>query len=393
MRALGQVCLRRGEEQELRAGKLWVYDNEIDWVDDLCRDGHVVEVLDSRMGFVAYGFFNGRSKITVRILTRDKNENIDADFFRCRLQAAWDHRRSLGFSNACRVVFGESDGLPGLTVDKFGDYLSVQILSLGMERIKQTLVEALVEILHPIGIYERDDVPVRQKEGLPLTTGVLYGQVPPLTEIWERDARMMVDIPGGQKTGHFLDQQENRGRIKPYCKDRSVLDLCSHTGGFAIHAALYGAARVEAVDVSQSALDMLRRNAALNAVEDKITTVAANVFDLMKAYDEGGKVFDTVICDPPAFAKSRKALEGAYRGYKELNLRCMRITAPGGYLISCSCSQFMTPELFLDMLRDAAADSGRRVRLLETLIQSRDHPAALNAEQSLYLKGYILQVI
>ena len=218
MRALGQVCLRRGEEQELRAGKLWVYDNEIDWVDDLCRDGHVVEVLDSRMGFVAYGFFNGRSKITVRILTRDKNENIDADFFRCRLQAAWDHRRSLGFSNACRVVFGESDGLPGLTVDKFGDYLSVQILSLGMERIKQTLVEALVEILHPIGIYERDDVPVRQKEGLPLTTGVLYGQVPPLTEIWERDARMMVDIPGGQKTGHFLDQQENRSRIKPYCK-------------------------------------------------------------------------------------------------------------------------------------------------------------------------------
>ena len=204
---------------------------------------------------------------------------------------------------------------------------------------------------------------------------------------------MLVDIPGGQKTGHFLDQQENRGRIRPYCQGRTVLDLCSHTGGFAIHAALYGAASVEAVDVSGSALEMLRRNAALNGVETRITTVAANVFDLMKRYDEEGRRFDTVICDPPAFAKSKKALEAAYRGYKELNLRCMRVTAPGGYLVSCSCSQFMTPELFLSMLRDAAADSGRTVRLLETLIQSRDHPAALNAEQSLYLKGYILQVL
>ena len=389
----GQVCLRRGEEQDVRGGKLWIYDNEIDWVDDACRDGEVVEVLDSRMRFLAKGFFNSRSKITVRVLTRDREETVDGDFFRRRLRAAWDCRRALGFDNACRVVFGESDGLPGLTVDKFGDYLSVQILSLGMDRIRDELVAALVEIIHPKGIFERDDVPVREKEGLAQVTEVLYGEVPSETEILEHEARMLVDIPGGQKTGHFLDQQENRGRIKPYCPGRSVLDLCSHTGGFAIHAALYGATSVEAVDVSESALEMLRRNAALNGVEEKITTVAANVFDLMKAYDEAGKRFDTVICDPPAFAKSKKALEAAYRGYKELNLRCMRVTAPGGYLISCSCSQFMTPELFLEMLRDAAADSGRTVRLLETLIQSRDHPAALNAEQSLYLKGYILQVL
>lgn len=391
--ARGQVCLRRGEDRELRAGKLWVYDNEIDWADDFCRDGDVVEVLDSRLSFVALGFFNARSRITVRVLTRDRNETVDAAFFRRRLQAAWDYRRAMGFSNACRVVFGESDGLPGLTVDKFGDYLSVQILSLGMDRIKQALVTALVDILKPTGIYERNDVPVREKEGLLQTTGVLYGEVPPLVEILEHEARMLVDIPGGQKTGHFLDQQENRGRIKPYCPGRSVLDLCSHTGGFAIHAALYGAASVEAVDVSESALEMLRRNAALNGVEEKIVFNAANVFDLMKAYDEREKRFDTVICDPPAFAKSKKALEAAYRGYKELNLRCMRVTAPGGFLITCSCSQFMTPELFLQMLRDAAADSGRTVRLLETLVQSRDHPAALNAEQSLYLKGYILQVL
>ena len=389
----GQVCLRRGEEQDVRGGKLWIYDNEIDWVDELCRDGDVVEVLDSRMKFLAWGFFNSKSKITVRLLSRDKNEIPDGAFLRRRIQAAWDYRRSLGFSNACRVVFGESDGLPGLTVDKFGDYLSLQILSLGMDRHKEEIVAALAEIFRPKGIYERDDVPVREKEGLPQLTGVLYGQVPPLVEITEHEAKMLVDIPGGQKTGHFLDQQENRGRIQPYCPDRSVLDLCSHTGGFAIHAALYGAASVEAVDVSEAALEMLRRNAALNGVEDRIRTTAANVFDLMKAYDEAGKRFDTVICDPPAFAKSKKALEAAWRGYKELNLRCMRVTAPGGFLISCSCSQFMTPTLFLDMLREAAADSGRTVRLLETLIQSRDHPAALNAEQSLYLKGYILQVL
>ena len=389
----GQVCLRRGEEQDVRGGKLWIYDNEIDWVDELCRDGDVVEVLDSRMKFLAWGFFNSKSKITVRLLSRDKNEIPDGAFLRRRIQAAWDYRRSLGFSNACRVVFGESDGLPGLTVDKFGDYLSLQILSLGMDRHKEEIVAALAEIFRPKGIYERDDVPVREKEGLPQLTGVLYGQVPPLVEITEYEAKMLVDIPGGQKTGHFLDQQENRGRIKPYCKERSVLDLCSHTGGFAIHAALYGAASVEAVDVSESALALLGRNAALNGVEEKIHTVAANVFDYMKDCDEAGRRFDTVICDPPAFAKSKRALEAAWRGYKELNLRCMKVTAPGGYLISCSCSQFMTPELFLQMLREAAADSGRRVRLIETLIQSRDHPAALNAEQSLYLKGYILHVM
>ena len=379
----GQVCLRRGEEQDLRAGSLWIYDNEIDWADDACKDGELVEVLDSRMKFQAWGFFNAQSKITVRVLSRDKNEHIDGDFYRRRIRAAWEYRQALGFSNACRVVFGESDGLPGLTVDKFGDYLSVQILSLGMDRHKDEIVSALVDIIHPKGVYERDDVPVREKEGLPQITGVLYGEIPPETEIVEHQARMLVDIRGGQKTGHFLDQQENRGRIKPYCPGRTVLDLCSHTGGFAIHAALYGAASVEAVDVSESALELLRRNAALNGVEEKIHTVAANVFDLMKAYDEAGRRFDTVICDPPAFAKSKKALEAAWRGYKELNLRCMRVTVPGGFLISCSCSQFMTPELFLQMLRDAAADSGRTVRLLETLIQSRDHPAAQSSNISL----------
>ena len=390
--AYGQVCLRRGEASDVRAGSLWIFDNEIDWVDDLCKDGEVVEVIDSRLRFLAYGFFNSNSRITVRILSRDRNERIDAAFFRRRIQRAWDYRKGLGFSDSCRVVFGESDGLPGLTVDKFGDYLSFQIVSLGMERWKEQLIEILAEIFLPKGIYERDDVPVREKEGLPQITGCVYGRVPPLVEIREHEARMLVDIPNGQKTGHFLDQQENRGRIRPYCEGRNVLDLCSHTGGFAIHAALYGAAAVEAVDVSGEALEMLRQNAALNGVEAQITTVEANVFDLVKRYEDEERYFGLVVCDPPAFAKSKKALEAAYRGYKELNLRCMRLVEDGGFLVTCSCSQFMTPELFFRMLREAAADSGRTVRLIETLMQSRDHPAALNAEQSLYLKGYILQV-
>ena len=390
--AYGQVCLRKGEEQDVRAGSLWIFDNEIDWVDELCKNGDVVQVIDSREQFLGWGFFNGDSRITVRLLSRDPEAVIDAAFFRARIERAWEYRKGLGFANACRVVFGDSDGLPGLTVDKFGDYLSFQIVSLGMERWKQTVIDCLVEIFAPKGIYERDDVPVREKEGLPQITGCVCGEVPERVEILEHDAKMLVDIPHGQKTGHFLDQQENRGRIRPYCAGRTVLDLCSHTGGFAIHAALYGAESVEAVDVSADALDMLRQNAALNGVLDRMTTIEANVFDLVKEYSDQGRRFGLVICDPPAFAKNKKALEAAYRGYKELNLRCMKLVADGGFLVSCSCSQFMTPELFLRMLRDAAADSGRTVRLIETLMQSRDHPAALNAEQSWYLKGYILQV-
>ena len=388
-----KVCLHRGEERDIRSGGWWVYDNEIDWIDDICTDGGIVDVLDSRMQFVARGYFNRRSKIAVRVLTRDESEIIDRDFFRRRVETAWKFRQSLGFSNACRVVFGESDGLPGLTVDKFGDYLSFQTVSLGMEQWKPDIIEILVELFQPKGIYERNDVPVRAKEGLEQITGCVYGEVPPLTTIREHDAAMLVDIAHGQKTGHFLDQQENRGRIAPYCPGRTVLDLCCHTGGFSIHAALYGAASVESVDVSEEALQMVLDNAKANGVADKITTTCGNVFDIVRNYADDGKQYGLVICDPPAFAKSRKALDGAYRGYKELNLRSMKLVEPGGFLVSCSCSQFMTPELFLKMLREAAADCGRQARLLEVLMQSRDHPATLNAEQSHYLKGYILQII
>ena len=393
MNVSGQVCLRRGEESRVRGGAPWIFENELDWADDTCEKGGLVDVLDSRLRFAARGFWNPDSKICVRVLTRDADETIDREFFRRRLLRAWEYRRSLGFADSCRVVFGESDGLPGLTVDKFADCLSFQITSLGMERWKEELIGLLAEIFSPRGIYERNDVPVREKEGLAQTTGCVYGSVPEELEIREHDARMLVSIQNGQKTGHFLDQQENRGRIRPYCAGRTALDLCCCTGGFSIHAALYGAKSVEAVDVSEEALALVRKNAALNGVADKITTTCANVFDLAREYSDAGRQYGLVICDPPAFAKSKNALEGAYRGYKELNLRCMKLVEAGGFLISCACSQFMTPELFLKMLREAAADSGRTVRLIETLMQSRDHPAELAAAQSLYLKGYILHVL
>lgn len=387
-----QVCLRRGEDGPDRLGAWLIYENQLDWADDTCTDGCVVDVLDSRHRFVCRGFFNSRSKLTVRVLTRESTEEIDREFFRSRILRAWESRRTLGFSDACRVIFGESDGLPGLTVDKFGPYLSFQIACLGMELRKQTILSLLAEIFSPTGIYERDDLPVREKEGMEQMTGCVFGAVPEEIEIREHDARMLVSIPHGQKTGHFLDQQENRGRLKPYAAGKTVLDLCCCTGGFSIHAALYGAKRVEAVDVSQEALELVRRNAALNGVEDRIETTCADVFQLARSYAAEGRRYGLVICDPPAFCKSRSALEGAYRGYKELNLQCIKLVQPGGFLVSCSCSQFMTPELFLKMLREAARDAGRQVRLLESLLQSRDHPADLLAEQALYLKGYILQV-
>lgn len=387
----GQLCLRKGEEQDLLRGGAWVYDNEIAWVDEYCLDGGVVDILDSRERFIARGYFNSKSRIAARVLTRDPAEAIDAAFFRRRLQEAWDFRRRLGFENACRVVFGESDGLPGLTVDKFGPCLSMQITAAGMETWRQQILDALVEIFSPMGIYERGDLAVREKEGLPLRDQCVYGTVPQELEIREHDARMLVCIPDGQKTGHFLDQQENRGRLKPYCQGAEVLDLCCCTGGFSIHAGLYGASHVRAVDVSQDALDLVRRNAALNGLT-QIETACENVFDLAAREAKEGRTYDLIICDPPAFAKSRKALENAYRGYKELNRLCIQMLRPGGILFTFSCSQFMTPELFARMLTEAAGDTGRTVRLLEQLIQSRDHPADLAQEHSLYLKGLVAEV-
>lgn len=385
-----QVCLKRGEEMDIIAGSLWIYDNEIQWCTDTCSDGCVVDVLDSRRRFVARGFFNSKSKIVVRVLTRDQNEEINAEFFRSRILRAWEYRKSICMTDACRVVFGDSDGLPGLTIDKFGDYLSIQIVSLGLENWKQTIIDILVDIFAPKGIYERNDLPVREKEGMQQLKGCVYGEVPAEVEIREHDARMLVNIPEGQKTGHFLDQQENRGILKDYVKDKSVLDLCCCSGGFSVHAGIYGASSVDAVDVSETALELVRKNASLNGVE--VNTICENVFDLAHRFCDEGRQYDVVILDPPAFAKSRRVLESAYKGYKELNYRCMKLVKPGGFMITCSCSQFMTKELFLKMLQEAAVDSGRQVRLIREVMQSRDHPAAIGEGSALYLKGWVLSI-
>jgi len=388
----GEVRLRRGEEKDIALGGCWVYDNEVLWVDEDCANGGIADVTAYDGSFLGRGFFNGESKIIVRLLTRQKEE-IDAAFFARRIRDAWLRRKQLGFDNACRVVFGDADGLPGLTVDKFGEHLSFQIVSLGMENWKQTVIDILVALFDPKSITERNDVTIREKEGLDQLSGCVYGQLPERVRFRENDAWMEADLLHGQKTGHFLDQQETRGRIRPYCRRARVLDLCCHTGGFSVHAAMYGAKEVKSVDVSRQALDMLMDNARLNDVEERITPVCENVFDLVKRESDAGEQYDFIICDPPAFSKSRKTLDAAYRGYKELNLRCMKMVAPGGYLASFSCSQFMTAPLFLQMLREAAADAGRQAQLLEPLMQSRDHAAAMHSETNWYLKGYILRIL
>lgn len=390
--SIGEVRLRRGEERGLIAGGRWVYDNQAAWVDEDCADGGVVDVTGADGAFLGRGFFNSRSKILVRLLGRERLE-VDAALLRQRIAAAWRLRRELGFSNACRVVYGDADGLPGLTVDKFGDYLSFQITCLGMAAYQEAIVVILVELFAPKGIVERNDLAIRELEGLPQRAGVVYGTLPDRVEFWEHDARMAADLLHGQKTGHFLDQQENRGRIKPYCPGRNVLDLCCHTGGFAVHAAIYGAKSVKAVDISGEVLPLVMENARRNGVAERIGVQEDNVFDLVRRESGEGKRYGLIVCDPPAFAKNRKALDGAYRGYKELNLRCMKLLEPGGVLATFSCSQYMTAPLFLKMLREAAADAGREAMLLESLTQSRDHPAILSSETSSYLKGYILRLL
>ena len=293
--------------------------------------------------------------------------------------------------DSCRLVFAESDFLPALIIDKFADVCVMQSLALGIDRWREVLLDAVMDITGCRGIYRRDDVPVRELEGLEQVTGFARGHFLTLVEMRENGVRFLVDVAHGQKTGFFLDQKENRASLAPIVRGREVLDCFTHTGSFALHAASYGASHVTGVDVSEEALALVRKNAAENGVQ--VTTTCANVFDLVKSYDEAGRRFGLVICDPPAFAKSRKALEAAYRGYKELNLRCLRLTEPGGFLVTCSCSQFMTPPLFEKMLTEAAGDVGRPIRLIETLIQSRDHPACLTAEHALYLKGLIVQVL
>lgn len=387
------VFLKKHEERRIADGHAWVYANEVDHIDGSGKNGDLVTVYDAAGRFLGRGFINHLSKILVRIFLRNDTETVDRDFFVRRIRAANDVRQRLGFTDCYRAVFAESDDLPALIVDRYHDLLSVQILSLGMELHKPEIVDALVEVFNPRGIYERSDVEVRKKEGLPLVKGPLYGTFEPRAVISENGLRLVADLENGQKTGYFLDQKENRFAIRRYSAGAEVLDCFCNVGGFSLNAAAAGAKSVIALDISEKALEDVRENAALNGFSDIVSTECADVFEALRRYRHEGKRFDTVILDPPAFAKTANDVKNAYRGYKDINILGMKLVRPGGFFATASCSHYMSATLFERMLKEAAHESGRRLRLFESRTQAPDHPALLAADETTYLKFYILQVL
>lgn len=384
------IYLRRGREQRVLGGHPWVFRSDIER-EDGAADGLPVRVLTSAGRFLAMAVYNPRSQISLRILSR-RDEPIDGAFIRGRVRRALDYRRRFADLNSCRLIFAESDGLPAVIADKFGDVIVLQILCLGMERFKGDIVDALAQELSPRGIYERNDVPVRELEGLTQQTGLLFGEVPDRVEMQENGVRFLVDVKEGQKTGFFLDQKENRAAIAPFVPGMRVLDCFTHTGSFALHAAHYGAAEVTGVDISEHACACALENARLNGVEDRVRFECANAFDFLRAHQTAKEQYDVVILDPPAFTKTRSAVEGALRGYKEINLRGMKLTRDGGFFITCSCSQHVTPDLFRGMLLEAQKDAKVQLRQIEWRTQGRDHPILLASPETQYLKCGIFQV-
>lgn len=387
------VQLARGRQKRVQEGHPWIFRGEVEEIRGDCAPGEIVTVVDGRGRFLGKGYINPRSQIIVRMLTMH-DEPVDRDFFKRRLEKAWRHRqRLLPDTGACRVVFGEADFLPGLIVDKFGDILVVQTLALGIDRWLPDIVEILAELLEPRGIYERNDVPVRSLEGLEQRKGFLLGEFDPKLTIVENGLEMAVDVAEGQKTGYFLDQRENRRAVRPYAAGGRVLDCFCNVGGFALNAAAAGAREVVAVDASEEAIAAARQNAERNGLADRIRFQTGNAFDILRQMEASQERFDTIILDPPAFAKNKAALEGAVRGYKEINLRAMRMLPEGGFLVTCSCSYHMTPDLFKAVVADAALDAHRRLRLIEDRAQGVDHPIVVGYDESHYLKCLIYEVI
>lgn len=384
-----KVYLNKKEEKRLLDGEPWVFSNEVNRFDGEIISGSICDVYSFDERFIGRGFFNSNSKIMVRIMSRNQEE-IDENFFRKEIEKAWNYRKTIGFTSACRVVFSEADNLPGLIVDKYGDYLSIQILSLGMDIRKDMIIKLLVEIINPKGIYERSDTSVRKKEGVEEFKGIIYGSFNPIVEIEENGIKMLVDLENGQKTGYFLDQKLNRKNLESFVKDKVVMDCFSHTGGFALHASKYGAKEVYAIDISQKAVNDIKKNADLNGFNN-IIPVCYDVFDYLRL-DENKNKFDCIILDPPAFTKNKDTVEQAYRGYKDINLRAMKLVKENGFIFTFSCSQHMTPALFLEMLNDARMDSKRQIQLVDFRIQSYDHPTMLGSGDSLYLKCAVLHV-
>lgn len=391
------VTLKKGEGRTLKASGAWVYDNEIDTILGSFENGDIVTVHDFDGYFMGYGFINTNSKITVRIMSRHKEHPVTEEFLRERVRAAWEYRKQVIDTSSCRIIFGEADWLPGLVVDKFSDVLVVESLALGIDKLKPLILDALVDILKEDGItirgiYERSDAKVREQEGLPRYKGFIGEPFDTKVEIEENGVKYIVDVQDGQKTGFFLDQKNNRAAIQKLCKDKKVLDCFTHTGSFALNAGIAGASSVLGVDASELGVRQAQENARLNHLEDRVTFQCADVFDLLPSLEEQGEKFDVVILDPPAFTKSRQATKNAVKGYREINLRGLKLVKDGGFLATCSCSHFMDPELFAKTIREAARGAHKRLRQVEFHTQAPDHPILWAAEESYYLKFYIFQV-
>ena len=401
-----QITITPKGEAALVGGHPWVYEGEVTGLSGPVSDGQLVDVISRRGSWLGCGFFNSRSRIRVRVLSRNPNDRFDRAFWRRRIQYAWDYRKTVmgpEDSRCCRMIFGEADGFPGLTVDRFESVLVAQVLCLGMELIKEELFSLLLEVLRSdgqdvVGVYERNDVAIRELEGMEQGKGwhpVDGEKAPDFTavDIEENGIRYTVDFENGQKTGFFLDQKYNRQAVAKLARGRTVLDCFTHTGSFALNAARGGAKHVTAVDVSEFAVACARENARRNGLSDVMECVAANVFDLLPQLEQQPKRYDFIILDPPAFTKSRKTTQRAMTGYKEINYRAMRLLPRGCYLATCSCSHFATEELFLKMLRSAAKDAGVQLRQIEARQQCCDHPILWGVEETNYLKFYLFQVV
>lgn len=392
------VTLKKGEGRSLKAGGLWVFDNEIDTIVGTFTNGDIVIVHDFDGYMMGRGFINQNSKIRIRMMTRDKEQQIDEAFLRNRVQAAWNYRKDTVDTASCRVIFGEADFLPGIVIDKYEDVLVVESLALGIDRFKETIVRLLKECMAEDGInirgvYERSDAREREKEGLLKVKGFIGEPFDTNIEIVENGVHYMVDVENGQKTGFFLDQKYNRLAMQRICKGKKVLDCFTHMGTFALNAGIAGAKDVTGLDISEYAIEQATRNAKLNHLQDTVHFRCANVLDELPKLAAAGEQYDVVILDPPAFTKSREATKNAIKGYREINMKGMKLVKDGGYLATCSCSHFMTQELLAKTIKEAAKATHKRLRQVEFRTQSPDHPILWAADESYYLKFYIFQVV
>jgi 23S rRNA (cytosine1962-C5)-methyltransferase len=390
---MNKVILNKRIGQRVVNGHPWIFGNEIKETTGQPVPGEIVEVQFHDGKFAGKGYFNPHSQIQVRLLTRNKNEDINDAFFLHKIQEAWKYRQQIGYSENCRLIFGEADGLPQLIIDKFNDYFVIQTLALGIDMWKPAIVKALQQVFQPKGMYERNDVPVRELEGLTQQKGFLSDPFDTNIVIHENGLKFHVDIANGQKTGYFLDQQDNRKAIQHIVKGADVLGAFTYTGTFEIHAAHYGAKSVLGLDISENAIAMCQKNAALNGVSSVCNFECVNAFDVLKTWVKEGRKYDVVMLDPPSFTKSRANIQKAITGYKEINLRGMKLVKPGGFLVTSSCTNLVQPELFMDIIQMAAKDARRSLRQVTFQTQSADHPIVHGWENTHYLKFLIVQVM